>query len=74
MNKIIKTHYPVADLPEDLRQGLDPGKLATITVSIEGNQPATLTLDEIFGSRRPPFRTGEEIDESIRRQRDEWNY
>jgi hypothetical protein len=31
-----------------------------------------MTLEEIFALRRPPFRTAEEIDEDLRRQRDEW--
>jgi hypothetical protein len=76
MNKIVKEHYLVAKLPEDLRQGLDPAQLVTITVSVEDDQPARkiMTLEEIFAQRHPPFRSGEEIDESIRRQRDEWDY
>jgi hypothetical protein len=78
MNRIVKEHYPAAKLPEDLREGLDPAQLVTITVAVEEKQsePATrkvLTLEEIFALRRPPFRSGEEIDEDLRRQRDEWD-
>ncbi len=78
MNKIVKEHYPAAKLPEDLREGLDPAQLVTITVAIEEKQsePAArkvLTLEEIFALRRPPFRSGEEIDDDLRRQRDEWD-
>jgi hypothetical protein len=32
-----------------------------------------MTLEEIFALRRPPFRTVEEIDSDLRRQRDEWD-
>ncbi|MGO9008440.1 MAG: hypothetical protein ACLQIQ_17825 [Beijerinckiaceae bacterium] len=32
MNKIIKEHYPVAKLPEDLREGLEPEQQVTVTV------------------------------------------
>jgi hypothetical protein len=76
MNKIVKEHYPAAKLPEDLREGLDPARLVTITVTLESDQPARkpMTLEEIFALRRPPFRSGQEIDESIRQQRDEWDY
>jgi hypothetical protein len=32
-----------------------------------------LSLDEIFALREPPFRSGQEIDDELRRQRDEWD-
>ncbi len=32
-----------------------------------------LSLDEIFALRQPPFRSGQEIDDELRRQRDEWD-
>jgi hypothetical protein len=32
-----------------------------------------MTLEEIIAARRPPYRTKEEIDATIRRQRDEWD-
>ena len=75
MNKITREHYPASRLPEDLREGVDPGANVTVTVTVEGLQRPehVMTLEEIFASRRPPFRTVEEIDEEIRRQRDEWN-
>lgn len=76
MNRIVKEHYPVAKLPEELREGLDPAELATVTITLEVKQPRrkTMTLEEIFAARRPPFRSGKEIDDSVRRQRDEWDY
>jgi hypothetical protein len=78
MNRIVKEHYPAAKLPEDLREGLDPARLVTITVAVEEKQSESitrkvLTLEEIFALRRPPFRSGEAIDEDLRRQRDEWD-
>lgn len=33
MNKIVREHYPVENLPEDLREGLQPG--ATVRVVLE---------------------------------------
>jgi hypothetical protein len=76
MNRIVKEHYPVSKLPEELREGLDPAELVTVTVAreIENPRRKVLTLEEIFALRRPPFRSGTEIDDSVRRQRDEWDY
>jgi hypothetical protein len=74
MNKIVKEHYPAAKLPEDLREGLEPQQMVTVTVMVEDGIPETaLSLDEIFALRRPPFRSIEEIDEELRRQRDAWD-
>ncbi len=74
MNKIVKEHYPAANLPRELRDGLEPQQLVTVTVTVEDHVPENpLTLDEIFALRRPPFRSTEEIDAELRRQRDEWD-
>jgi hypothetical protein len=74
MNRIIREHYPASKLPEDLRAGVDPSSTVTVTIVEEGKRPEkVLTLEEIFALRRPPFRTAEEIDEDLRRQRDEWD-
>ena len=71
MNKIVKEHYPVSRLPEDLRAGVDPAATVTITIEQEVAEAAA-TLEEIWASRTPPFRTAGEIDGELRRQRDEW--
>lgn len=74
MNSIVKSNYPVSKLPEDLRDGMDPTSKVTVTVTVEEQRPEHVrSLDEIFASRRPPFRSAEEIDAEIRRQRDEWD-
>jgi hypothetical protein len=74
MNKIIREHYPAANLPEDLRIGVDPSSRVTVTITLEEERPErALTLDEIWAWRRPPYRTKEEIDADVRRQRDEWD-
>lgn len=75
MNKIIREHYPASKLPEDLREGVDSTSNVTVTVVVERLQrpERVMSLEEIFASRRPPFRTAEEIDADIRRQRDEWD-
>ena len=74
MNRVVKEHYPASRLPEDLRQGVDPTSVVTVTiVEEEGGPQKSVTLEEIFASRRPPFRTPDEIDAELRRQRDEWD-
>jgi hypothetical protein len=74
MNRIIREHYPASKLPNDLRAGVDPSSTVTVTIVEEEKRPEkVMTLEEIFALRRPPFRTAEEIDEDLRRQRDEWD-
>jgi hypothetical protein len=75
LNKLVREHYPASKLPADLREGIDPQSIVTVTITTETLQrpERVMTLDEIFAIRRPPFRTAEEIDADIRRQRDEWD-
>ena len=75
MNKIVREHYPASKLPEDLREGVDPQSTVTVIVTVEGLQRPehVMSLEEIFAARRPPFRSVEEINEDIRKQRDEWD-
>jgi hypothetical protein len=74
MSRIVRENYPASKLPEDLRAGVDPSSTVTVTIVEEEKRPEkVMTLEEIFALRRPPFRTAEEIDEDLRRQRDEWD-
>jgi hypothetical protein len=74
MNKIVREHYPAAQLPEDLRPSEDPNARVRVTIEEEESRPEhVMSLEEIWASRRPPFRSKEEIDAEIRSQRDEWN-
>jgi hypothetical protein len=75
MNKIIRENYPASKLPEDLREGVDPESTVTVTVTAGGlKRPEhVMSLEEIFASRRPPYRPAEEIVQSVRQLRDEWN-
>jgi hypothetical protein len=73
MNKIVREKYPASKLPDDLREGLDPSTTVTVTI-VEDNPPyEPLTLEEIFASRKPPFRSAEEITARIGKLRDEWD-
>jgi hypothetical protein len=74
MNRIIREHYPASKLPEDLRAGVDPSATVTVTIVEEEKRPETMmSLEEIWALRTPPFRTAKEIDDDLRRQRDEWD-
>ena len=74
MNRIIREHYPASKLPEDLRAGVDPSATVTVTIVEEDERPEKIvSLEEIWALRTPPFRTAKEIDDDLRRQRDEWD-
>lgn len=73
MNRIVKNNYPVSKLPEDLRAGLEPSSVVTVTIDEPQRPKDVMTLEQIFARRKPPFRSKEDIDADIRRQRDEWD-
>ncbi|MEN3150327.1 hypothetical protein ABCW43_23770 [Neorhizobium sp. IRAMC:178] len=75
MNKIVREHYPVANLPEDLREGLE--RDATVRVVIESHtvtDAEDIERDSVFKDFGMPVRkplTIEETLEMIRRIRAE---
>ena len=76
MNRIVRENYPVAELPEDLREGFASNEV--VRVMIEQTMPPAFvkqvpTLDELWALRRPPFKDLEEIVAEVRRDRDEWD-
>jgi len=74
MNRIIRENYPASRLPEDLRTGVDPTSTVTVTIVEEERVPErVVSLEEIWAQRAPPFRTAQDIDDDLRRQRDEWD-
>jgi len=74
MNRIIHENYPASRLPEDLRAGVDPSSTVTVTIVEEEKGPEkAMSLEEIWALRTPPFRTAQEIDHDLRRDRDEWD-
>ena len=60
MNKIVREHYPVENLPEDLREGLTVG--GTVRVVIEDRS-------EVSNFSRPERKpmTGKDVVEAIKR-------
>lgn len=73
MNKIIREHYPVSKLPEDLRPGGDPNASVTVTIEEERRPDKIMTLEEIFSIEGFRRRSASEIDADLRRSREEWD-
>ena len=82
MNKIVREHYPVEKLPEDLRE-LVSGTSVTVELTVEAyDRPAPLSRDEAVALMRKMQReaaekgqsvTAEEAVARIRALRDEWD-
>ncbi|MCG6121870.1 MAG: hypothetical protein MEP57_04080 [Microvirga sp.] len=68
MNRIVREHVPVAELPERLREGLDPDALVTLELTVEPRP----TLEDIMARRQNTFASADEIDEHVRSLRAEW--
>jgi len=73
MNKIIRQNYPASKLPEDLREGIDPSTRVTVTVVEDTPPHRPMSLEEIFASRRPPYRSADDIVANVRQLRDDWD-
>ncbi len=86
MNRLVREHYPVSKLPEDLREGFEGRTEVTVTIDAdaqrasapqnnEPNAPSAPVkmLEELIAMRKGPFLTIEQIDEHLRDLRDEWD-
>jgi hypothetical protein len=73
VNRIVRRHYPTAKLPDDLRDGLDIARKATVTIELEESEgrERPMTIEDIFAARQPPFRTRQEIDDDLRMDRED---
>lgn len=72
MNKIVRNHYPVEQLPRDLRESSD--RNANIRVIVEQMPPAISEerLLELLDLARRVEPIGDDPVERIRKLRDEW--
>jgi len=73
MNKIIREHVPVSDLPAHPREGFEPTADVKVTIESQPVEPPTgpvMTLEAMFAPRGPNYRTTEEVVAEIRRIRD----
>lgn len=77
MNRIVREHYPVSKLPEELRQGLEPNGSVTVTVEEEARKaPSADEMRKQFLEVRKSLKhkvTVEEAVARIRELRDEWD-
>ena len=78
MNKIVREHYPVEKLPEDLRAELVGQSTVTVTIEADESSAASST-QAVIESARALVRSGRikrvtstEAVERIRKLRDEW--
>ncbi|HZB61602.1 MAG TPA: hypothetical protein VE423_02930 [Microvirga sp.] len=73
MNKIVREHYPVNKLPEDLRELLDPSKPVTLVIEQEESPRASKeTFRDFFGAAKERNTSVAEAVGRIRSLRDEW--
>ncbi|UOK69332.1 hypothetical protein [Ancylobacter polymorphus] len=76
MNKIVREHYPVEKLPEDLREGLEATHVRVTVVPEEKSgtfRKKPLTYADIRARVKPTGVTVEEAVRRIRELRDEWD-
>ena len=81
MNKIVREHYPVENLPADLREGLEAGSTVRVVVEMEGDapNPAKASFEdfmkkvEAYRSQDERRVTTAEAVARIRELRDEWD-
>jgi hypothetical protein len=73
MNRIVKKHYPVERLPEDLRTGIAIDARVTVTVEPEETSSwSTMILEEIFEQTKSCRTGSDDAVERVRALRDEW--
>ena len=77
MNRIVREHYPVEKLPEDLREGFSKGAAVTVTIEVETDRPRQtskrLSLLEARALAQRAIPIGDDAVERIRKLRDEWD-
>jgi len=73
MNKIVREHYPASKLPADLRAGVDPSSMVTVTIAVEGEPTRTrMSIAELLEKARSAKPTDDDPVERIRELRNEW--
>ena len=78
MSTIVREHYPVSSLPEDLRAGFPQDGWVRISLEVSSyddveNSDEDLTLEQIYAlGATAPRRTADEIDADLRALRDDW--
>ena len=75
MNKIVRQHVSASEVPERLREGIDPSSLVTVVVEEEPHQLTREELKALTQQARQSAKgiTTEEAVARVRELRDEWN-
>ena len=87
MNRLVRDHYPVARLPEDLRVGFEGDAVVRVTIDIEDHSsPSARTPASDAASATPGlfsslkqfrcrnFDSDQAVDDYVRGLRDEWTH
>ncbi len=82
MNKIVLEHYPVSQLPSDLREALGDAQKVTLTIvteeTTENGAANTGEREDWYAKykhiRRNNYKTTEEVNAYVRSLRDEWSH
>ena len=82
MNRIVRDHYPVSKLPEDLREGFGADDEVRVTVDVldEPQDPGELPNARagLFSRYRPiveaRFTSIEQVNDHVRALRNEWDH
>jgi hypothetical protein len=89
MNRLVREHYPVSKLPEDLRHGFEGQREVRVVIDAETSGEQTPDLDTASTHmpeaqlghfsrfkhlRRANFASDEEADAYLRSLRDEWSH
>lgn len=82
MSRIVREHYPVSNLPEDLRDELSGQQRVTLTIDWNADDPAAepaperpayvKSLEELFAMAEPTFTSLDEVTAHVRSLRDDW--
>lgn len=81
MNKIVREHYPVEKLPEDLREGLRPGATVRVVLEVDDVRierhsmsfEESMRLIKDYRRDNPERVSVEDAVRRIRDLRDEWD-
>jgi hypothetical protein len=76
MNRVIREHYPIENLPEDLRRDLPARGNVSVEIVVEEpvaeDRDVAAQFSRFRPRHRPGFDTAEAIDAHVSALRDEW--
>jgi hypothetical protein len=71
MNKIVRRHYPVGNLPTDLQSGLPEDGWVTVELQVEDAAQSRRPIAHLAGSGRNVHGSSEEVIQHIRELRED---